>query len=258
MPITLEGVQRGTEVIKDKTTNDREAKGNQKFNGEVTTDTRNHTSARRDKIQEKIDAVEKPMRINDAPAYFNDKVALDILGPLPETNQGNKFILIVQDCFTRFTRIYALPDKDYSLVVDTLLNTYFLIFGFPSRILTEQNSSFEYISFLDLRQNFGIEQVDCRSSYNEDNNVPEYRYAAFMEYLKLNRKERDWDNNLWSFSINYNATPNNRTGYSPVQLLCSKSTVSNEESAKNNSRIHKDCLLDLRERLATLQVHAKE
>ncbi len=33
-----------------------------------------------------------------------ERVALDILGPLPETLRGNKYVLVVTDYFTRWQR----------------------------------------------------------------------------------------------------------------------------------------------------------
>lgn len=38
-----------------------------------------------------------------------ERIALDILGPLPETDDGNMYILIVGDYFTKFVEAYARP-----------------------------------------------------------------------------------------------------------------------------------------------------
>jgi hypothetical protein len=35
---------------------------------------------------------------------------MDIVGPFPNGTQGNKYILVVQDHFTKWTEAYALPD----------------------------------------------------------------------------------------------------------------------------------------------------
>jgi len=39
-----------------------------------------------------------------------ERVAIDVLGPLPETNQGNKYILIAMDYFSKWPEAYALPN----------------------------------------------------------------------------------------------------------------------------------------------------
>ena len=39
-----------------------------------------------------------------------DRVATDILGPLPLSDQGNRYVLVVMDCLSRWTEAYAIPD----------------------------------------------------------------------------------------------------------------------------------------------------
>ena len=39
------------------------------------------------------------------------RVALDILGPLPETERGNKYVLVVGDYFSKWIEAYPVPDE---------------------------------------------------------------------------------------------------------------------------------------------------
>ena len=39
-----------------------------------------------------------------------ERIAIDILGPFPETARKNKFILVVSDYFTKWTESYPLPN----------------------------------------------------------------------------------------------------------------------------------------------------
>ena len=38
------------------------------------------------------------------------RVAVDILGPLPLTDMKDKYILVVSDCFTKWTEAFSIPD----------------------------------------------------------------------------------------------------------------------------------------------------
>ena len=51
-----------------------------------------------------------------------ERVAIDILGPLPETYQGNKYILIAMDYFSKWPEAYALPSQEAVTVADVLVS----------------------------------------------------------------------------------------------------------------------------------------
>ena len=46
-----------------------------------------------------------------------ERVAIDVLGPLTETHQGNSYILVVGDYWTKWMEAYAIPDQQAETVV---------------------------------------------------------------------------------------------------------------------------------------------
>lgn len=48
-----------------------------------------------------------------------EHVAMDIAEPFSETHQGNKFILVVSDYFTKWTEAYAIPNHQAETVANT-------------------------------------------------------------------------------------------------------------------------------------------
>ena len=50
-----------------------------------------------------------------------DQIAIDILGELPETDNGNKYIIVVSDYYTKWTHAMAVPNQLAQTVADELM-----------------------------------------------------------------------------------------------------------------------------------------
>lgn len=53
--------------------------------------------------------------------YPMQVVAVDITGLLPESEAGNRYILVVEDYFTKWMEVYAIPDKEARMVAVKLV-----------------------------------------------------------------------------------------------------------------------------------------
>jgi hypothetical protein len=60
-----------------------------------------------------------------------ERVAIDILGPLPETEHGKKYLLITMDHFTKWPEAFPLPNQEAATVAKVLVNDFFCRFGTP-------------------------------------------------------------------------------------------------------------------------------
>ena len=49
-----------------------------------------------------------------------DTIGVDLIGPLPETSRGNKYIMTVSDYFSKWPEATALPDKSATGIVNFL------------------------------------------------------------------------------------------------------------------------------------------
>ena len=56
-------------------------------------------------------------------------VAVDILGPLPDSPAGNRYILVAMDYFTRWAEAYPIPNQEAATVAPKLVNEMFLRFS---------------------------------------------------------------------------------------------------------------------------------
>ena len=73
----------------------------------------------------------------------NERIAMDILGPLPETDNHNKYILVVTDYLSKFVESYAITNQEAVTVANVLVRNFFLRYGVPRSIHTDQGANFE-------------------------------------------------------------------------------------------------------------------
>ena len=78
------------------------------------------------------------MPVIEAP--FN-RIATDIIGPLPKTEEGHSYILTVVDFATRYPEAMALKEITAGAVANALVSVYSRL-GIPSQILTHQGRQF--------------------------------------------------------------------------------------------------------------------
>ena len=66
---------------------------------------------------------------------------IDHTGVLPLTENGNKYILMIIDCFTKFVKLYPVKTMESEEVISCLLD-WFATFGVARTIISDNGSSF--------------------------------------------------------------------------------------------------------------------
>ena len=65
-------------------------------------------------------------------------VAMDILGPLHESDSGNSYLLVASDYFTRWVEVYAIPNQEAQTVAKKLVDEMFCRFSPPEQLHSDQ------------------------------------------------------------------------------------------------------------------------
>eukprot|EP00731_Ephydatia_muelleri_P024449 Em0016g720a len=84
--------------------------------------------------------------------------AMDIMGPLPETSRGNKYILVIADYFTKWSEAYPIPNMEAITVAKCVVNEFICRFGVPEQLHSDQGRNFEISTEQVLQE--GVEYVD--------------------------------------------------------------------------------------------------
>ena len=67
-----------------------------------------------------------------------ERVSMDLLDMSITSAKGNSYVLVMVDCFSRWTEACPLPDKTAISVADALFSNIVCRFGMPSVIHSDQ------------------------------------------------------------------------------------------------------------------------
>ena len=148
-------------------------------------------------------------------------IVMDHFGPLPETKQGNKLILLLVDHFSGWVEAIAVPDKSAETTAREIYHKLICRFGLPKKILSDQSTSFKNELMTELMKYLTIEQ-SLSSAYRPQTNGIVERFnrtltAMLAKYCK-NRQDT-WDILLPSLIFSYNSSVNATTSMSPFSVI---------------------------------------
>lgn len=86
----------------------------------------------------------------DQTGYPLERVISDIMGPLPETESGNKYIIVISDYFTKWTDAYPLKNIESQTVAKVLVEQFFCKYGVPEIVHSDQGRQYESRLFKEL------------------------------------------------------------------------------------------------------------
>ena len=75
--------------------------------------------------------------VTDVPSYPMERIGIDVVGPLPTTDKGNRFIVVVSDYFTKWPEAFATPNHQSMTIAEILVNEVFCRWGVPTKIQYE-------------------------------------------------------------------------------------------------------------------------
>lgn len=150
-------------------------------------------------------------------------IGMDFLGPIkPESPNGNKFIMVMTDYFSKWVEAVALPDQKAQTTADCLYKHIVQRHGPPLAIVSDRGSNFTSKLFRSFCKTLNIEQR-LTTAYNPASNGETERFNRTMTTML--RKELEdgahgnWENMLGDVCFAYRASVNSSTLETPYYLL---------------------------------------
>ena len=153
--------------------------------------------------------------------YPMDRIAVDIMGPMPLTKGGNRYILVIGDYFTRWMEAYGLPSQQADVVAQKLVHEFISRFGTPLEIHSDQGRNFESVLFKEVLKLSQIKKTRTTAYRPKSNGLIERFNATLGKMIKMfvNHNKNNWDKHLDLLLAAYRSTVHPATGYSPNMLM---------------------------------------
>ncbi|CAC5395525.1 unnamed protein product [Mytilus coruscus] len=150
-----------------------------------------------------------------------DRLATDILGPLPVTPRDNRYILAISDHFTKWVEIFPIPDQTAATCAYFILNEVICRYGCPLSLHSDQGRNFESEIFTELCSLLEIRKTRTSVRNIKGNGQIERFNRVLLAMIKsyLCGEQTDWDLNLGCLARTYRSTPNESTGLTPNLLM---------------------------------------
>lgn len=149
-----------------------------------------------------------------------DTLAIDYMGPFPETPRGNRYIMVLTDHFTKYVEIIAVPNQHAEECANKIVNDFVARWGAPLTIHSDQGPTFESKVFKKMCQILGVRKTRSSPRNPKGNGQTERFNRTLLRMIRafLTGEQEDWDLYLGCLACAYRATPNETTRLSPNLL----------------------------------------
>ena len=124
------------------------------------------------------DTVHKPHKYG----YPGEVLFLDLVGPMPETHDGMRYILTFQDGFSKYVCTSLIPCKEAAIVANRLIEDWICLFGVPTRIHTDQGKEFHNNLWTELCDRLQVKKT-VTPPYNPQSNPVECFHRTLNQIL---------------------------------------------------------------------------
>ena len=204
-----------------------------------------------------------PMQITSTPEFVFEKCCLDIVGPLPVTQRGFKYLLTFQDELSKFTLAIPLERQDATTIAKAFVEKIILVYGTPLTVLTDQGANFLSEIFKETCKILKIKKIQTTAFHPQSNGALERSHRTLTEYLRhyIASDQTNWDEWIPFAVFVFNTTPHTCTKLTPHEVMFGrKPNIPGcfQVEPKDRCYTYDDYLADLKLRMQTCFKKARE
>lgn len=154
--------------------------------------------------------------------HFNERVHIDLLGPLP-VNNNCKYVMIIVDAYSKFLQLVPLPDKQMVTTSQAFYDHWITLFSVPNLVVSDLGLEFHNKLFSYMAQSFGFSQQFSAPQHPASNGSAEAQVRTVLSYIrKFVTDSNEWLSKLQNIRFMHNTTVHSSIQTTPFQAAFAK------------------------------------
>ena len=153
--------------------------------------------------------------------YPTQIMAVDLLGPLPESPQKNSYVMVVGDYFSKWMEAIPLPNQEAITVANHLIDEVFMRYSVPEQLHSDQGRQFESQLISEVCKALHIKKTRTTPYHPQCDGMVERFNRTLLNMLATHCKDHpwDWEQHIRKVCMAYNTSVHSTTNYTPFYLM---------------------------------------
>lgn len=181
-------------------------------------------------------------------------ISMDLLGPYPRSKQGNQYLLVIVDWFTKYVLVHPLSKATTKAIIKFLENNVFLIYGVPQICVCDNGSQFISREFKNFMDSYKVQKIWYNAKYHPQINHAERVNKVIVTSIRsyISNNHQTWDMSIHKVAQAIRLAKHDVTGYPPSFLVFSRNIPLTGDYYGKISE-NSDNLLEIGNKLQTLE-----
>jgi transposase InsO family protein len=147
-------------------------------------------------------------------------IGIDVMGPLPVTRNGKRYIILAVDFFTKYLEGIAVDEADAQTVAKFIHSDIICQYGVPKELTSDRGTEFVNNLIEELSRTYYIKHIKTTAYHPQGNGQTERMNQTIKNVLaKLIKTEDQWDHYLDSALFAVQTIRSKSTEFSSFELV---------------------------------------
>jgi len=148
-------------------------------------------------------------------------IASDFAGPFNKTHNGNKYIQVITDLYTKYMMVIPQPNKETKTASTTIVNKWCCLFGIPDTCLTDGGKEYQSKLWDATCELLDIERSKTSPYHPQCDGQSERLVRTNKQAISayVNELQNNWDTALPQLTYAYNSSVHATTGVTPFEAM---------------------------------------